>query len=157
MINSRSDTLPDFVSYDCKYAQSFFTGTNIRCRLDVEPVDIAPIPFNLPMRRNLFLAVKEALHNAAKHSQADELFLRIHWYGAWLTVSVEDNGRGFNPEYSASERNGMSNMKQRMAEIGGTFDIFSQLGSGCRVVFNVILPEEPRRWFGWKRMSTKPQ
>lgn len=149
-VNSRRDTVHDFVVYVCKYAQLFFSATSIRCRLDVEPVDIPSMPFDLPVRRNLFLAVKEALHNAAKHSQADELFLRIHCYDTRLIVSVEDNGCGFDPGYFASERNGMSNMKQRMAEIGGTFDIFSQPGAGCQAVFNVALKEERRHWF-WCR------
>ncbi|HSY28152.1 MAG TPA: histidine kinase, partial [Burkholderiaceae bacterium] len=94
-VNSRRDTVQDFVIYVCKYAQLFFSATSIRCRLDVEPVDIPHLPFDLPVRRNLFLAVKEALHNAAKHSQANELFLRIHWHGPRLIVTVEDDGRGF--------------------------------------------------------------
>ena len=148
-VNSRRDTVQDFVNYVCKYAQLFFSATSIRCRLDVEPVDIPHVPFALPVRRNLFLAVKEALHNAAKHSQANELFLRIHWYGDRLIVSVEDNGRGFDPDRLASERNGMSNMTQRMAEIGGTFEISSQPGAGCLAVFNVVLTEERRHWF-WR-------
>ena len=53
--------------------------------------------FGLAVRRNLFLAVKEALNNAAKHSQADELFLRIYRREQKLSVAVEDNGRGFDP------------------------------------------------------------
>jgi signal transduction histidine kinase len=155
-VNSRRDTVHDFIVYVCKYAQLFFSATSIRCRLDVEPVDIPSMPFDLPVRRNLFLAVKEALHNAAKHSQADELFLRIHCYDTRLIVSVEDNGRGFDPEYFASERNGMSNMKQRMAEIGGTFDISSQPGAGCLVVFNVALKEERRHW-SWRRTHQRQE
>jgi signal transduction histidine kinase len=146
-VNSRRDTVSDFVNYVCKYAQLFFSATSIRCRLDVEPVDIPHLPFDLPVRRNLFLAVKEALHNAAKHSQASELFLRIHWFGTRLIVSVEDDGRGFDPESAASERNGMSNMRQRMADIGGTFSVSSQPGAGCLVVFNITLAEERRHWF----------
>ena len=146
-VNSRRDTVQDFVMYVCKYAQQFFSATSIRCRLDVEPVDIPHLPFDLPVRRNLFLAVKEALHNAAKHSQANEVFLRVYWFDARLIVSVEDDGCGFDPDRRAGERNGMSNMKQRMADVGGTFNISSQPGAGCLVVFNVILTEERRRWF----------
>jgi signal transduction histidine kinase len=101
------------------------------------------------VRRNLFLAVKEALNNAAKHSQADELFLRIHRHDQKLSVAVEDNGRGFDPAQAAGERNGLANMAQRMNEVGGTCDISSQPGGGCLVVFTVPLP--PRR--GWFRRA----
>jgi signal transduction histidine kinase len=145
-VNSRRDTVRDFTSYVCKYAQIFLNATNIRCRLDVEP-EIPATPFDLPVRRNLFLAVKEALNNAAKHSAADELFLRIYRRGKFLSVAVEDNGRGFDPDAAGTERNGLSNMAQRMAEIGGTCALSSQPGGGCLVVFTVPLPAERRGWF----------
>ena len=54
-VNSRRDTLRDFVSYVCKYAQIFLNPTPIRCRLDVEP-EIPAAAFDLPVRRNLSLA-----------------------------------------------------------------------------------------------------
>src|ERR1019366_10115638 len=76
-VNARRDTSRDFANYVCKYAQVFLNSTPIRCRLDVEP-DLPATVFDLPLRRNLFLAVKEALNNAAKHSEATELFLRIY-------------------------------------------------------------------------------
>ena len=145
-VNSRRDTVRDFTSYVCKYAQIFLGATNIRCRLDVEP-EIPATTFDLPVRRNLFLAVKEALNNAAKHSQASELFLRIYRDGKNLSVAVEDNGRGFDPAETGGERNGMANMAQRMAEICGTCEVASQPGGGCLMRFIVPLPRERRGWF----------
>ncbi len=152
-INSRRDTLHDFVNYVCKYAQIFLNATPIRCRLDVEP-EIPPDAFDLPVRRNLFLAVKEALNNAAKYSQATELFLRIHRHNQKLIVIVEDAGRGFDPAQAGAERNGLHNMAQRMTEIGGTCAVASQPGAGCRVTFTVPLnPPVHRVWF-WRRRPT---
>jgi len=145
-VNSRRDTVRDFTSYVCKYAQIFLSTTNIRCRLDVEP-EIPATAFELPVRRNLFLAVKEALNNAAKHSAADELFLRIYRRDHKLSVAVEDNGRGFDAAQAVGERNGLTNMWQRMGEIGGTCELSSQPGGGCLVVFTVPLPNERRGWF----------
>jgi signal transduction histidine kinase len=106
--------------------------------LDVEP-DLPTTVFDLPLRRNLFLAVKEALNNAAKHSGAGELFLRIYRAQDKLVVTVEDDGRGFDPALLGGERNGMANMAQRMNEIGGVCELFSEPGAGCRVVFTVPL------------------
>lgn len=150
-VNSRRDTLRDFASYVCKYAQVFLNPTPIRCRLDVEP-ELPATVFDLPLRRNLFLAVKEALNNAAKHSGAAELFLRIYRAGQKLVVTVEDNGRGFDPAQLEGERNGMANMTQRMDEINGVCELFSQPGGGCRVVFTVPLENQPQRgWLNWLR------
>ena len=146
-VNSRRDTLRDFVNYVCKYARIYLEPTPIRCRLDVEP-EIPPDAFDLPVRRNLFLAVKEALNNAAKHSEAGELFLRIYRENQKLVVVVEDNGRGFDPALAGAERNGMTNMFQRMSEVGGDCNVASQPGGGCRVVFTVPLAGARRRaWF----------
>ena len=150
-VNSKRDTLRDFVNYVCKYARIYLDGASIRCRLDVEP-EIPADTFELPVRRNLLLAVKEALNNAAKHSGADELFLRIYRKDKELVVAVEDNGQGFDPAQITGERNGMGNMAQRMGEIGGECSINSQPGSGCLVVFTVPLDATPRRgWFRWHR------
>ena len=148
-VNARRDTLRDFANYVCKYAQVFLDPTPIRCRLDVEP-DLPATAFDLPLRRNTFLAAKEALNNAAKHSGAAELFVRIYRAADKLVVTVEDNGRGFDPAQLGGERNGMANMTQRMDEIGGVCELFSAPGAGCRVVFTVPLETLPRgRWFRW--------
>ncbi len=150
-VNSRRDTLRDFVTYVCKHAQFFLASTPIRCRLDVEP-EIPATPFDLPIRRNLFLAVKEALNNAAKHSEASEVFVRIYRHNHKLTVVVEDNGKGFDPAKADLTRNGMINMSQRMDEIGGFCGVTSQPGSGCRVEFTVPLNHTSYPgWLNWGR------
>ncbi|HZI30795.1 MAG TPA: ATP-binding protein, partial [Candidatus Binatia bacterium] len=145
-VNSQRDTVRHFATYVCKYAQVFLRATNIRCRLDVEP-EIPATTFDLHVRRNLFLAVKEALNNAAKHSQAGELYLRIFRRDHKLFVIVEDNGRGFDVAQLTGERNGINNMMQRMNEVGGACDISSQPGAGCMMMFSVPMPRRRRGWF----------
>lgn len=152
-VNSRRDTLRDFVTYVCKHAQFFLKSTPIRCRLDVEP-EIPPVAFDLPVRRNLFLAVKEALNNVAKHSEASEVFLRIHRQEHRIIVAIEDNGKGFDPAWPNGERNGMGNMFQRMGEIGGLCRVESQPGNGCRVEFTVPFDVTAQsRWLKWLRRT----
>jgi hypothetical protein len=147
-VNSRHDTLRDFTRHACKYAQSFLANTPIRCRLDVE-TEVPPLPFDLPVRRSLFLAVKEALNNAAKHSGATELFLRIHLQATEVVVSVEDNGKGFDPALASPDRNGLTNLTQRMAEIGGTCQVASKPGEGCRVTLKAPLSASRSRLAKW--------
>lgn len=149
-VNSKRDTLRDFTSYLCKYAQSFLSTTPIRCRLDVQS-DMPSTAFDLPVRRSLFLAVKEALNNAAKYSGATELFLRIHRERDQVLVTVEDNGRGFDV-LLPTEGNGLNNMQQRLAEMGGVCQIFSEPGAGCRVEFTMPLAHPIRRDPWWKRL-----
>jgi signal transduction histidine kinase len=139
MVNSRRDTLRDFANYACKHAQRFLESTPIRCRLDVD-ADLPEVVFELPVRRSLLLGVKEALNNAAKHSDASEVFLRIQRRNQTLIVVVEDNGAGFDLEKADPGRNGLTNMTERMKEVGGRCQITSKAGAGCRVEFQVPLP-----------------
>ena len=156
-ISSRRDTLRDFAAFVCKYAQLYLKDTPVRCRLDVE-MDLPPTPFDLAPRRNLLLAVKEAISNVAKHSGASEVYLRIHRLNSGLKVEVEDDGRGFEVSRAEPSRNGLLNMGQRMAEAGGTFNVVSAPGEGCRVSFHLPLtsPNRGSRWlhrfFGGSRV-----
>ena len=143
-VNSQRDTLRDFATYSCKYARRFVAPTAIRCRLDVE-ANLPDVVFDLPVRRSLLLAVKEALNNAVKYSGADRLFLRIHLQGRVLQVVVEDNGKGFDLKQADASRHGLSNMTERMRELGGSCQIITKPGAGCRVEFVVPLPKSSRR------------
>lgn len=141
MVNSKRDTLRDFANYACKHARRFLDASPIRCRLDVTP-DLPEVILELPVRRSLLLGVKEALNNAAKYSNATELFLRIFPRGHNLFVVVEDNGSGFDLERIDPERNGVVNMTEGMREVGGRCRITTSSGAGCQVEFQVPLPRQ---------------
>jgi signal transduction histidine kinase len=84
-----------------------------------------------------------------KHAAATEVRIEFDLAEEKLELLVADNGRGFeacemldpcfaNPD--AHERgNGLANMEQRLAEIGGTCEIESKLGQGTKVTFTVPL------------------
>jgi signal transduction histidine kinase len=135
-MNPQRDSLQDFSAYVCRYAGRFLKPAQIQCLLDVD-ADISAVTFDLPFRRSLLMAVKEALHNAVKHSEATELMLGIHRQGEGLVVIVEDNGKGFDPKLASQDRHGLANMAQRLDEMRGTCQITSQPGKGCRVQFSI--------------------
>jgi signal transduction histidine kinase len=137
MVNSQRDTFRNFVSFVCKYAEVFLQPAFIRCRLDIE--EMPDSPCDLGVRRNLFLAVKEALNNAVRHSQATEITLRIRRQGQDAVVSIEDNGKGFDLARANRERDGVASMKGRARDVGGDCAIVTREGAGCRVTFTVPL------------------
>jgi signal transduction histidine kinase len=158
-INPRRDTLHEFATFVCGHAQTFLKATPIQCVLDVEPA-MSTTAFDLPFRRSLLLAVKEALNNAVKHSEATELLLQIRRQGHGLTVAVQDNGKGFDSSRTKAERNGLDNMVQRLHEVGGTCLLTSQPGKGCRVEFHIPFIQMRRRpwWLNWRLgRLTQPQ
>jgi signal transduction histidine kinase len=153
IVNSQHDNLEDFAIYVCKYAQLFLESTPIRCRFDVA-AELPAQTLSQLARRNLFLAIKEALNNAAKYSQATELTVRIEFTALRLKVLVADNGRGFECAQVSHDRSGLRNMNLRMAEIGGDCVVVSRPGEGCQVCFAVPLKQ---RSFLKRLFRTRPQ
>ncbi len=137
VVNPKRDTVPDFAAFISEHAQEYLNLAAVRCRQEVMS-ELPAIPLDLPMRRNLLLAVKEAVRNAARHSGASEVNLQVQVVENTLRVVVEDNGRGFAPAASGAGRNGLANMQQRLADIGGTCTLHSEPGKGCRITF--LLP-----------------
>jgi len=138
-VNPRNDTLPHLIDYIGQFAIEFLAHANIRCRVDLpdRPVEWAVSP---EARHNLFLAVKEALNNVILHSGASEVWLRVSVADSQLTISIEDNGHGFERQATARFADGLPNMKQRMADIGGQSNIESRAGSGTRVCLTFPKP-----------------
>ena len=67
-INPANDTLECFAGFLCKFAQDYLALARVGCRLDV-PEQLPPLPLNSIQRHNLFLAAKEAIHNAVRHGK----------------------------------------------------------------------------------------
>ncbi|MGH2681186.1 MAG: sensor histidine kinase [Actinomycetota bacterium] len=82
--------------------------------------------------------VAEALANAAKHSGAPEVSVRIIAGPDDLRIEVEDRGNGIAAVADDDPHFGMRLMRGRAARIGGTIQIESKPGSGTRVV--AVLP-----------------
>jgi signal transduction histidine kinase len=136
-VNPRRDTVKDCGAFIAEHAQEFLAAAAIRCRQDVAE-ELPAFPLGLPQRRNLLLAVKEAIRNAARHSGANEVHLEVRVVDDCFKVVVADNGKGFDPAAADGGRNGLANMKQRLADIGGSLVLDTAPGAGCRITF--LLP-----------------
>jgi two-component system NarL family sensor kinase len=80
------------------------------------------------------------LNNIARHSQAKEVRLRVTTTEDQLSISIEDSGRGFGGAPNSASADGLRNMRQRMEEIGGEFEIDSRPDAGTRVHFRYRYP-----------------
>ena len=147
-VSPRHDTLESLATYLEKFAQDWLATVGIRCRLDL-PLQFPEWHLSSETRHNVFLAFKEALHNAVKHSGATEVLIRLTLGESVFQLAVEDNGRGFaagektgmvsTAPGRAASGNGLGNMKQRLAAIGGNCEIQSAPGAGTKVIFFVQL------------------
>lgn len=136
MLNPRNDTLENLASYLAHAVAKWLHDTPLRPRFDIECL-LGDMPVPTAVRRHLYLACKEIVHNAVKHSGGSELWLRIHTRGTGFLIEINDNGRGM-PEIREASRNGLANLHERMAELGGTIETGSTAAGGARV--SLLIP-----------------
>jgi signal transduction histidine kinase len=77
-----------------------------------------------------------------RHASATQVFLRVFVSPGSLGLSVEDDGQGFTSGRDDAQADGLRNMRQRMAEIGGEVSIESQPGVGTKITFTYRWPTE---------------
>jgi signal transduction histidine kinase/sugar lactone lactonase YvrE len=121
-VNPSNDTLEGLINYICKYAQEYFAIANVRYRLDV-PAQLPHTEISPELRHNVFLASKEAVTNVVRHAKATEVWLRLRLEPGTFTLELQDNGRGPSGMEAKTTRNGLRNMRKRMEDVGGSFEI----------------------------------
>ncbi|NOS72854.1 MAG: hypothetical protein HOP33_23375 [Verrucomicrobia bacterium] len=150
-VNPRHDTLESLTNYISRFAQDFLGTAQIRCRLAL-PLELPELSVRSEVRHNLFLAFKETLHNAVKHSGASEVRVALQLVPGGFKLQIADNGRGFDPKRlnsnpdknRPSPGNGLRSLRSRLAQINGRSEIHSAPGEGARVEFFIPLPDSAR-------------
>lgn len=86
----------------------------------------------------LFRAIQELLGNSARHSQGNVVKVMVDMGDERVRVSVEDNGRGFDPEVVQQGASlGLKLIRERAEMLGGSFEMDSAIGKGARIAFAV--------------------
>jgi signal transduction histidine kinase len=142
-VNPHNDTLEQLASYLGQYASEYFQNTSVECALSVQR-ELPSWNVSAEFRHNVFLAFEESLSNVLKHSRASRVEVQIYIERETLCIRVRDNGLGFAPEARnghgpAGSRNGLTNMRQHLADVGGSCLIQSQPGQGASVELRAAL------------------
>ena len=137
-VSPEYDNLYSLGNYICQVADRLCGSARLRYRLKVEnlPYDVQ---LSSQTRHNIMMAVKESVHNVIKHAKASEVIITVTFQGMTLCITIQDNGSGFEPLAAAAAGNGLSNMKSRLQEIGGTCIVESQPGSGTTVQLKLVV------------------
>lgn len=97
---------------------------------------------NSPMEIMLYRIIQELLNNIIRHAQATEVIIQIIRDGNRLSVSVEDNGCGFNAsEADGKIHTGIETVKSRVNYLNGKLTIDSQKGIGTTVMMDFLIKE----------------
>jgi signal transduction histidine kinase/ligand-binding sensor domain-containing protein len=132
-LNEKNDTLADLIAYTRSYTVEYLANHNIECE--------ANTPLNLPgtfitgeMRRNIFLSVKECLHNIVKHAGATKVCFSVE-LEKMIRIIIHDNGRGIDWNNRRAFSNGLENISRRMKEINGDVNFVNE--QGTKVIFTI--------------------
>jgi signal transduction histidine kinase/ligand-binding sensor domain-containing protein len=134
-MNSSNDSLENLIAYMRSFAADFLEHAHITHQFYI-PESIPNIKLSGGTRRNIYLAVKETLHNVVKHAQATEVVIQIEMHKN-MTIMIKDNGKGFDQEKVRLFGNGLKNIQKRMQAVGGHADISSD--NGTRVFLDIPL------------------
>lgn len=137
-VNPANDTLASTVSYLCSRTRESLGVAGISCRLEVDD-SFPAVSLDSERRHHLLMVVNEAVNNVMKHSGSGSARLRVGWRAGQLEVAIEDDGRGFDPAAVAPGRNGLENMRRRMAATHGSLIIDSSPGAGTRIRLSLPL------------------
>lgn len=90
----------------------------------------------------LYRIIQELLNNILKHAQASEVIIQFNRHSDRLTITVEDNGRGFNVVEAADNNSvGIGTIKSRVHYLNGQLNIDSKSGVGTTVIMEFLLDE----------------
>jgi PAS domain S-box-containing protein len=118
------------------YTTDFERRTEITCVFEHDQVPL----LSETMATAAYRITQEAITNVARHASASRVEVALKARNSALTLAIVDDGCGFNPlDLSDSEGLGVAGMRERAGLVGGTLEVHSEPGKGCRVLFEVPL------------------
>lgn len=131
-MNPEHDSLESLIAYVRLHVADMLDNANLDYDFDI-PDAIPAASLSQKARRNIYLAVKEAVHNAIRHAGASKVHIDIKT-DQRLEIAIQDNGKGFAIDgFSKRFGNGMKNMQDRITAINGTFSVVADAGACIRI------------------------
>ncbi|MEM9549381.1 MAG: triple tyrosine motif-containing protein, partial [Bacteroidota bacterium] len=128
-MNAGFDTVQSLISYTRRYANRYLENYGVELKFEVEG-STRNVKLTGVKRRNIFLTIKEALHNTVKHANANVVTIHFDVREA-LGIKFKDDGIGLQRENELG--NGLRNMKNRIQSIEGSIEFENNQG------FEIIL------------------
>jgi signal transduction histidine kinase len=105
--------------------------------------DLQPVPLPDSSEITVYRLVQESLTNIAKYAAATEVRVSLQREGEKAVISVQDNGKGFDPQARRTSAHGLKGMRYRVEAAGGQMQVQSAPGQGTTV--QAWLPVMPQQ------------
>lgn len=93
-----------------------------------------------PAAKTVYRIVQESLTNIFKYAEATEVKIQLVTTPEELNLTIEDNGKGFNPKQKRSGF-GLKGMRERTLSVDGQFKLTTSPGKGCRIEVRIPVVE----------------
>lgn len=114
--------------------EDFRKGTGLEICTHISRCDSIP----LPIAKTVYRVIQEALTNIFKYAQATEVQIILEITQEWVYLTVEDNGKGFDPNQSSSGF-GLQGIQERLTVVKGHFHLKTSPGNGCQIIVEIPL------------------
>jgi len=142
VMDPQHDTLFETISRMKDVGDSMLTETGVRFTIDGMNEGFREIVLPMNTRRDILLIYKEAINNCAKYARASEVVLKLLVVGHSVTISLCDNGIGFDTVKDSKKNNyGLNIMHERAKKIGAKLEINSQLNKGTNILLKFNMPQ----------------
>jgi ligand-binding sensor domain-containing protein/signal transduction histidine kinase len=138
-IDPRRDTMGDLVARLRSFGSGVLEPRGIRWTFDAGEY-VLKHKLSPDQRRQLYLVVKEAIHNIARHSAASQAAVRIGIEGHLVWCDIEDDGRGL--PLDSHNGLGIHSMHLRAKRLGGRFEVVARPGGGTRATLRFPLSKK---------------
>ncbi len=88
-------------------------------------------------RISIYRVIQELVHNIAKHAQAEHALVQLIFEEPILSITVEDDGIGFDKEAQAAKGAGLSSVQARVESMGGSINLDTSVGNGTSVYIEI--------------------
>ncbi|HVE57516.1 MAG TPA: two-component regulator propeller domain-containing protein [Pyrinomonadaceae bacterium] len=140
-ISPEHDSLIDLTRRMRRHAEEVFVLRDIELVFNAPDSDLR---LSIGVRRDVLLIFKEAVNNAAKHSNCSRVAIDFRCEHSALRLRIEDDGKGFDPKNMESYGQGLRSMARRANALGGDLTIKSKSTGGGTIV-RFEMPLSPRR------------
>jgi ligand-binding sensor domain-containing protein/two-component sensor histidine kinase len=133
-MKDENNNAEELLFYIKNYAVTYCTEHGLQIEVNMPEINDI-ITVNGQHRRNIYLAIKETLHNIVKHAEATKVTINASCNKDWI-IEIRDNGKG-NVDIENKKGNGLQNIRKRIETVGGKA-VFENLQNGFAV--RMIVP-----------------
>jgi signal transduction histidine kinase len=128
-INPDKDSLHDIMVRLKLYMTEVLESQNIEVHY-TQNIDLKEVKISPDDRKNIYLMLKEIIHNASKHSRCKNFYFNVEFGGRVVNFLLKDDGIGFNSQ-SEYNGNGQKSIKERASALQAKIKISSSVNMGC--------------------------